>query len=421
MQAIPLNSSAISGKRVIRIVTVPLSLKHLIKGQAGFFSQMGYQVTLVSADGPELEQVIAHEKVRHVVVPFTRKITLWQDAKCIFQLIRLFLRERPDIVHTQTPKAGLLGMIAGWICRVPRRIHTVGGLPIMTATGKRKFILQITERITSFCAHQVLANSPKMAAYMMETKLCSKKKLSVLGKGSSNGIDTNYFCASEVPFDKQQLRNKYNIPGNCFLFLFAGRIVNDKGISELANAFINLAEKYPHIWLLMVGPTEKHLDPVQQGVWDALKRHPRVVFTGYQSDVRPFMKMSDLLLFPSYREGFPNVPLQANAMELPTIVSDINGCNEIISHGKNGWIIPPKNTAALQEMMDYLLQHPLELEAMAAHLRADVVGQFSQQVFWKKMADFYDNNATIPFVQPQMLTPLKGGKFHEPTPVINAG
>lgn len=421
MQAIPLNSRATSGKRVIRIVTVPLSLKHLIKGQAGFFSQMGYQVTLVSADGPELEQVKAHEKVRHVVVPFTRKITIWQDAKCLFQLIRLFLRERPDIVHTQTPKAGLLGMIAGWICRVPRRIHTVGGLPIMTATGKRKAILQITERITSFCAHQVLANSPKMALYMMETRLCNKKKLSVLGSGSSNGIDTNYFNASQIPFDKQQLRSKYNIPADSFLFLFAGRIVNDKGISELANAFVNLANKYPHIWLLMVGPTEKHLDPVQQEVWDTLTRHPRVVFTGYQSDVRPFMKMSDLLVFPSYREGFPNVPLQANAMELPAIVTDINGCNEIISHGKNGWVVPPKNATALQQMMDYLLHHTDEVVAMAENIRASVVGQFSQPVFWKHMADFYASSTTIPFVQPQKLTPLKGGRFHEPTPVINAG
>lgn len=405
----------------MRIVTVPISLKHLIKGQAQFCQSLGYKVTLVSADGPELPDVISHEKVDHRIIPFTRKIDLLQDIRTFWALVKLIKAERPDIVHTQTPKAGLLGMMAAWYCRVPRRVHTVGGLPIMVAKGVKKTILKITERITSFCAHQVLANSPKMAAYMIENSLCDKQKLVVLGQGSSNGIDTDYFYDKSVPFSKTILRQQNGIPNEALLFLFVGRVVQDKGIAELTEAFTQLAHKYPHIWLLVVGPTEPHLDPVSPAVWQQLNQHPRIVLTGYQNDVRPYMKMSDVLVLPSYREGFPNVPLQAGAMSLPSIVTDINGCNEIISHQENGWVVPPKDADALMQMMETLILNPAMVANMSAGARQSVVSQFSQPLFWQNLSDFYRSDKVIPFYKTQKLTPVKGGRYNESVPAAHAG
>ena len=401
-----------TGKKLLRIVTVPISLKHLIKGQAAYFAGLGYQVVLVSADGPELDAVRHNESVPHIVIPFSRKITPLRDLYCLYLLVRLFLREKPDIIHTQTPKAGLLGMIAGWICRVPKRIHTVGGLPIMTAKGLRRLILRFTETITNVCAHQVLANSHKMAAYMVDTKLCSRRKLYVLGKGSSNGIDTLHFQAESIAASSEELRLQAGIPTNGFVFLFVGRLVKDKGVREIVAAFEQLARVHPDIWLLLVGPTEEHLDPLPAETWEAIRQHPRIKALGYHSDVRPFFKMSNLLLFPSYREGFPNVPLQAGAMKLPAIVSNINGCNEIVQDGVNGWLVEAGDTSGLQERMEDLLQHPLSLKAAASKTRDIVMQHYSQTQIWQQLADMYSRKETVSLFYKPHLRPITGGLFH---------
>jgi glycosyltransferase involved in cell wall biosynthesis len=243
----------------------------------------------------------------------------------------------------------------------------------------------------------------------------------VLGHGSSNGIDTDYFYAQSVPLDKPTLRKQCGIPNEALLFLFVGRVVTDKGIAELTEAFTRLAEKHPHIWLLVVGPTEPHLDPVSPAVWQQLNKHPRIVLTGYQNDVRPYMKMSDVLVLPSYREGFPNVPLQAGAMTLPSIVTDINGCNEIITHNKNGWVVPPKDAEALLQMMEALIENPDMVDNMSAISRQSVVSQFSQPLFWQNLSDFYRSDKVVPFYKTQKLTTVKGGLYNDAVPTANVG
>jgi len=376
--------------KLVRIVTVPISFKHLIKGQAKFFASKGYDVLQLSADGPELQDVKQFEKVPHIIVPFTRQITPLKDLQCLWQLIKILRREKPDIVHTQTPKAGLLGMMAARICMVPFRLHTVGGMPLMVAGGgKRKLLVQI-EKLTYSCAHKVLPNSTVLANWMVEQGMISRSKVEVLGHGSSNGIDTSHYDPGCIVKTKQELRNAYGIPSDAFVFVFIGRLVGDKGMNELAKAFGKITAKHPHAWLLLVGPWEQDLDPLPPQTIDWLQSNEKVVLTGYQSDVRPYFKASDALVFPSYREGFPNVVMQAGAMELPLIVTDINGCNEIVQEGENGLIIPSKDAEALEAAMLRLLEDQALYNSIQQRVRQTIVDRYEQQHVWQAIATEYE-------------------------------
>jgi glycosyltransferase involved in cell wall biosynthesis len=379
-------------KKLARIVTVPISFKHLIKGQARYFSEHGYEVSLISADGPELPAVIAHEKVPHYTIPFTRQITLIQDLKCCWQLYKTLKRIKPDVLHTQTPKAGLLGQLVGWWCGVPLRLHTVGGLPLMEAKGWKRKLLELVEKITYAGAHIIMPNSRSMADFMVKQGLVRQSKLRILGQGSSNGIDTDFFQPKSVALSVEAIRQQHQIPVTATVFVFIGRLVRDKGIVELVTAFKNLAARYNDIYLLLVGPLEQHLDPLPEEVLETIAAHERIVSAGYQEDVRPWLKMSDILCFPSYREGFPNVPMQAGAMGLGLIVSDINGCNEIVTDGDNGWIIAPKQTEALQQAMEFTLLNPKRVAAVRGRVRQSIVDRFGQQQIWAALADVYQTS-----------------------------
>ncbi len=375
--------------KLIRIVTVPISFKHLIKGQAKYFAAKGYEVIQISADGPELPDVKQYEQVPHMEVPFTRKITPFQDFRCLLQLVRIFRLEQPDIVHTQTPKAGLLGMLAARFCGVPLRIHTVGGMPLMETKGLKRMLLMQIERLTYFGAHKVLPNSTVLANWMVEHNMIKREKLKVLGEGSSNGIDTVHYSSTAIEATKDALRHQNHIPPDAFVFVFVGRLVADKGMNELASAFTRIANENNKAWLLLVGPWEQELDPLSADVIRLFETHPYIRLTGYQSDVRPFFKMADCLAFPSYREGFPNVVMQAGAMDLPLIVTDINGCNEIVKQDWNGIVIPPKSAEQLylamhRVMTDMQLQNRLKLQ-----VRESIVSRYDQQRLWRAIAEVY--------------------------------
>ncbi len=253
-------------KRLIRITTVPVSLHKLLGGQLVFMRNHGFEVLAVSAEGPEIRDV-EREGIRHVIIPFTRSITPWQDIKCLIQLIRLFKKLKPDIVHTHTPKAGLLGMMAAWICSVPVRMHTVAGLPWIESSGIKRVILKITERITYYSAQYIYPNSVALLEFILhEFSIKSDsnrfRKFKIIGKGSSNGIDVSYFSKNEA-LERQAItiREQNKIPSTATVFSFAGRIVRDKGIVELIEAFLQIKED---VYLLLIGQAEDHLDPLPE-------------------------------------------------------------------------------------------------------------------------------------------------------------
>lgn len=368
-------------QKLIRITTIPSSMQTLLKGQLRCMSQY-YEVIGVSSNGTCFDEMIKEQNIRGVKVDMTRQITPVADLKALFRLVRLFLKEQPGIVHTHTPKAGTLGMLAAWITRVPCRLHTVAGLPLLVATGKKRILLNWVERLTYACATKVYPNSFVMKQVIIDNHLAKESKLKVIANGSSNGIDTAFFSL-DASFDRREKE------ADVFTFCFVGRIVKDKGINELIHAFTKLYQENDKIRLLLVGPFEKHLDPILPDVEEQILDHPAIHFMDWQSDVRPFLAASDALVFPSYREGFPNVVMQAGAMGLPSIVTDINGCNEIIVSGKNGVIIPPKDEQALYEAMFWFLAHPDKVEEMAANARPMIASRYDQKIVWEALLAEY--------------------------------
>lgn len=378
--------------RLLRITTVPISLKLLLRGQLSFFREQGFEVLAVSDDGPEVAS-LRQEGITHQVVPMTRKITPFRDLVSLFGLIKVIRRFRPHIVHTHTPKAGLLGMLAAWICRVPVRMHTVAGLPLMETSGMLKKLLILTERITYACATGVYPNSSGLKQYIQQN--IKGKSMQMIGRGSSNGIDTSFFKPTpELEAAAQDLRNKHHITDKDIVFSFVGRLVKDKGIGELVKAFKRLTTYSGRsgegkIFLLLIGPFEQELDPLDAEDYKFLHENPQIVLAGFQSDVRPWIMASDVFVFPSYREGFPNVVMQACCLEVPCIVSDINGCNEIIRHESTGLIVKPKDEEALFTAMLSLINDPGKRKTFSKRAREYVVANFDQKFVWGEMLREY--------------------------------
>ena len=374
-------------KTLIRITTVPISLEKLLSGQLEFMSEF-YNVIAVSSEKENLEKL--GKKINLPVFPvnLTRQITPIKDLSALFRLFIFFKKSKPLIVHTHTPKAGTIGMIAAKLAGVPLRLHTVAGLPLLETTGKKRKLLDFVEKITYSCANHVYPNSKGLMDIIIENNYCNPKKLKVIANGSSNGIDTSYFNPTLFSEnEKADLKKKIGINEDDFVFIFVGRLVKDKGVNELIAAFSKL--QYPKNKLLLVGDYENELDPLLPETLEMIESNKNILSTGFQYDVRPYFAVSDALVFPTYREGFPNVVMQAGAMNLPCIVTDINGCNEIIIEDKNGIIIPVKDESAIFEAMKSFISDSEKLQEMKENARQLIVSRYEQKIVWKAIFDEY--------------------------------
>ena len=369
-------------KKSIRISTIPLSLDVLLQGQLRMLSEH-YEVVGVSSPGEELDKVAQREGIRTIAVPMERKISPFKDLVSLFRLIRLFHREKPWMVHSLTPKAGLLAMTAAWICRVPVRIHMFTGLVFPTTTGLKQKILMATDSITCACATNVLPEGKGVKKDLEHFRITSKP-LQIIGNGNINGIDLEFFDRTPEVWEQAEKYRKEEVVTFCFV----GRIVRDKGMNELVAAFQRLHQAYPNTRLVLVGPFEEKLDPVLPETRQVIEQHAAIEWMGWQNDIRPFLAASEVFVFPSYREGFPNVVLQAGAMGLPSIVTDINGSSEIITEGVNGFIIPSQNEEALYKAMEKLLDTE-ERRKLAQQARPQIANRYERKALWKELLKFY--------------------------------
>jgi glycosyltransferase involved in cell wall biosynthesis len=269
-------------------------------------------------------------------------------------------------------------------------LHTVAGLPLLEVKGFKRTLLNIVDKYTYKCATHVYPNSQALRSIMVNEKLCRANKLKVIANGSSNGINTSYFNpALFAEEQKQELRQTLNISTNDFVFIFVGRLVGDKGLNELVSAFNRLSAMHSNIKLLILGVAEPDLDPLLPETSQLINTNKNIIALGWQTDVRPYFAISQALVFPSYREGFPNVVMQAGAMGLPSIVSDINGCNEIIVENVNGVIIPPKNAQALQEKMELFITDSELVVKLSASAREMISSRYEQQMVWETLLAEY--------------------------------
>jgi glycosyltransferase involved in cell wall biosynthesis len=380
--------STVSQIKLVRMTTVPLSLKYLLGGQLEYMANY-FSLTAISSPGKELEE-LARLGVKTYAVPMTRKITPLSDLRAVIWLYGHFRKHRPHIVHTHTPKAGLLGMLAAALAGVPFRLHTVAGLPLLERPWWQQVFLSFFERLTYALAHVVLPNSQGLKSIIEVKGWTSAYKLRVIGAGSSNGVNTDFFQENEaIRKEAAWLRYNLQIQPKDFVFLFVGRVVKDKGIEELVSAFSALQQVHTYAKLIIVGPEEEDLDPISPETQALMSQNPGIICTGFREDIRPYLALADVFVLPTYREGFPNVLLQAGCFHLPCIATNINGCNEIIRPTLNGILVPPKQVSPLQEAMQQLLVDDALREAMAAKAREMIKENFDQQEVWLQIRELY--------------------------------
>lgn len=369
--------------KIIRAVTVPQS--------TGFFRDLiplmeerGMETVVLSSPGKELEELRA-KGVPVVEVPMERRMSPLKDLRSLWRLIRVFRRERPYIVHSMTPKAGLLCMMAAWLTRVPRRVHTFTGLVWPTAKGLSRRILMFTDWLTCACATHVIPEGRGVMEDLQQH--ITHKPMRVLGYGNARGVDMQFWSREMVDTEEvNRLRD-----GKKFTFLFVGRIVRDKGINELVEAFMQVRERHS-VRLMLVGNFEDKLDPVSELTRQRIEECEDIVYAGPKSkkELVTYYAAADCFTFPSYREGFPNTVLEAGAMELPSIVTDINGSREIIEQGKNGVIIPAKNVQQLAEAMERMLCDKEMRRHMAENARGMIASRFEQGFVRRCQMEFYE-------------------------------
>ena len=366
------------------ITTIPLSLG-FFRGQIQVLKST-FKIELVSSAGILLDSICRDEAVKGHVIEMRREISFFNDLKSLVKLIKLFLRLKPSVIHGSTPKAGLLSMIAGWLAKVPNRIYYVHGLRYQGSKGFKNKILKNMERLSCLFATQVFVVSKGVKQTLIADKI-TKKQIAIIGNGSVNGIDVEYFSSnnSAVPDFKQA----YNLEPDNFIFGFVGRLVKDKGINELVQAFLKVNTNYPKTKLLVVGDFDTGINPIDSKVKDEIYANINILNVGFQQDIRPFLKMMHVFVFPSYREGFGVSLMEAAAMGVPAISSDIIGCNEIIINELNGLLIPPKSTSDLVNAMIRFIEDTDFLNKTASMSRKHVIQLYEQQKLWQETLEAY--------------------------------
>lgn len=375
-------------KKLLRTSTVAMSLDLLLKGQLRFLNHH-YEVVAVSGSDKHLKTVLEREGVATRSVVMQRAIAPLHDLISLFKLYSLFRKEKPLIVHSITPKAGLLSMMAAYFAGVPIRMHTFTGLVFPYKTGIMQQLLRYMDQLLCRFATHVYPEGEGVKSDLLAYKVTTKP-LQVLANGNVNGVDLEYFHPKAIAeTQKQDLKNNLCIAETDFVFVFVGRLVSDKGINELITAFEALLAVNPNVKLILVGPYEPELDPLSPVTLEKIENLNAIISVGFQEDIRPFLAVADAFVFPSHREGFPNVVLQAGAMGLPCIVTDICGCNEIILPNENGLLIPVNNKNAIFEAMQKFISEP-ELFAQMKSKACDLIAtRYRQELVWQSLLAEY--------------------------------
>jgi glycosyltransferase involved in cell wall biosynthesis len=373
-------------------MTDPLALNMFLRGQVAYVQARGVEIHAIASSGPLLEQFAEREGVTVYPVDMPRGMNPIRDIVAIARLFRTLRRIQPDIVQAGTPQGGLLGTIAATLARVPVRIYHIRGLPLMTASGPKRRVLRYTEKIACRLAHRVLCVSHSIREVAIAEGLCPPEKIVVFCGGSGNGVDADgrFNPAKLSPDTGAEFRDRCGIPRDAPVVGFVGRFHRIKGVSELADAWNVLSAERPELHLLAVGPIEEH-DPAPQNVLDALRSDPRIHMTGRVDALAPIYAAMDVLAFPTYREGLPNVLLEASAMGVAIVATRVPGCTDVVQDGVTGTLVPVKDAAALAEGIRRYLEDPDLRRAHGGAARKRVINEFRQEAIWQALICEYDH------------------------------
>lgn len=370
-------------KKILIMATISYSIDTLIKNQPKYLSEFFDEIEYTAADTGEVQSILDREGGKFYTIPMERKITPFKDLMVLYKLIVYFYKSKPDIIYTFTPKAGLLGMIAGFFSFCPTRIHNVVGMPLMEATGRKKVILQWTEKLTYLFATHVYCNSFGLKEYINDT--LTKKEVKVIGQGSINGVDSQFYNDTFTKEEKNKIRENLGFGETDFIISFMGRIVKDKGVDELVEAFKLLNQKYKNIKLLVVGKFEEDLNPISNATKTFISENDSIKLVGFQNDLRELLSISDLFVLPSYREGLPNSLIEAGSYGIPLVATDINGCNEIIIDGVNGKLVKKKDSNSLYLTMKELYLNKDLYDKLKNNVRESIVSRYQQDYFLEEL------------------------------------
>ena len=375
-----------SNKKIFQLVTVSKSIP-LMKGQIEYLRDKGLDVHVVSSEGPE--QHTYSSDITHVV-NMEREISLKNDLKSLINMIRLFKKEKPYIVNSGTPKAGLIGTLAAFITRRPVRIYTVRGLRLETVAGLKYKILYAMEKLAMFCATDIIAISESLKDKIVELGLEKKEHIKVLGHGSSNGINLDNFTKDKtiIPYElKEKLADH-------FVIGYVGRIVKDKGIHEIIEAFKIIQKNYNKVKLLIVGPIEKD-DSISEEDYQYLQNNLNIIMTGHVNDTVNYYNHMDVLVFPTYREGFGNVSIEAQAVEVPVIVNNVTGAKDTLINNVTGYLVEKGNYNQIAQKLEFLIDNPAIKKQLGISGRENVESKFRNEIIWKHLETIYKNNLPI--------------------------
>ncbi len=379
-------------QKILRVTTVASTMNVILKGQLSFLSRYFKVIGATSKFHTYFEEISEREGIKMYEVDLTRKITPFRDLLALFTLVRIIIKEKPKIIHTQTPKANLIGMLAAYLCRTPVRMLSIVGMPTYKEHGLKGKLLKLLDKLAFRLSTNVYPNSKGLLEYYKRWSLL-KNKIGFIGNGSSNGIDFEYYNPSAVEEEKiHNVRIETGFKEEHFVFTFMGRVVNDKGINELLDAFLSFCEEdvYKNVRLLIVGPLRDSDDPVSVHYQEILNNHPKICHVGLQKEVRPFLMISNVFVFPSHREGLPGSLIQAGAMGLPLIASQIIGNTEIVEQG-GGILFPVKNKNALSIAMKHIHDDQEKRENLCRNTRQRLKQLYDQEFYWSCLKQEYQN------------------------------
>jgi glycosyltransferase involved in cell wall biosynthesis len=370
------------------ITTVPGTIRVFFGDQLHYLQNHGYEITVItSADKSDhnIGQCIP-EGVKIHSVQMSRTIKLLDDLKAIYKIIGILRNEKYDIVQYVTPKAALFGSFASWIVKVPVRLYLMWGLYYITQRNIKKYVFKCIEKIVCRLSTTITSDSKGNVKIAVEEGLCKADKIAVVGHGSANGVNTERFDPDKLAPFRDEIRKKHEIPLDAFVFGTIAAIVGDKGINELIAAFVEIAGIHPNTYLLYVGQTAEK-DPVKPETLKQIDNHKRIIHVGWQAEPEKYMAAMDVFVLPTYREGFGVVNIEASAMRLPVISTDVPGPQESIVNGETGILVPAKETVPLMDAMKTLLGRPMYIKKLGVAGRKRVQEYYEQKILWQAILE----------------------------------
>lgn len=386
--------------KIARIATVPFFLQNHLRQQICATVAAGHEVALISSSGLEVPLLAAIPGVRFYRIEIPRKISPLRDFLAFWELLKLFRRERFDIAHSTTPKAGILCAIAGLIARIPIRLHTYTGQPWMELHGVMRFLAKAGDLLTASLNTMNYADSFSQRGFLLEQRIVLEEKLTVLGSGSLAGVDIQRFDRTRFSDQLTNVLEQLEISEHSLVITFVGRLTRDKGISELVEAFTRLSCKNNYCVLLLIGPQEPMQDPLPLETLASIHKNPQIVEVGYSANPEKYLAITDIFCIPSYREGFGNVVIEAAAMGVPTVASDIVGLRDAVVNDVTGVLVPAKDVDALVSALDKLISNPQLRQQMGEHAKARTIKDFDSTKVNAEVLKEYNRLAHVYLRQP---------------------